>query len=79
VTAAFFFALMIGGAILVGTIWSIRFIATGPPAEPDLEDVQEVDVPYVCSVCGLSLTVTEAHEGNIAPPRHCREDMIQVS
>lgn len=77
-TAAFVFALMIGAAILIGTIWSIKFIATGPPAEPDLDGVQEVDVPYVCSVCGLSLTVTEAQEGSIAPPRHCREDMIRA-
>lgn len=75
-TAAFVFALLIGGAILIGTIWSIRFIAAGPPPEPDLDDVREVDVPYVCSVCGLSLTVTEAQGGLIAPPRHCREDMI---
>jgi hypothetical protein len=76
VTAAVVFALLIGGAILVGTIWSIRFIAAGPPPEPDLDEIQEVDVPYVCSVCGLSLTVTEAQGGAILAPRHCREDMI---
>ena len=75
-TAALVFALIIGGAILIGTIWSIRFISAGPPPEPDLDDVHEVDVPYVCSVCGLSLTVTEAQGGEIAAPRHCREDMI---
>lgn len=77
-TAAFVFALLIGGAILVGTIWSIRFIAAGPPPEPDLDDVREVDVPYVCSVCGLSLTVTEAQGGDISAPRHCREDMVRA-
>ncbi len=77
-TAAFVFALLIGGTILIATIWSIRFIAAGPPPEPDLDDIQEVDVPYVCSVCGLSLTVTEAQGGAIAAPRHCREDMIPV-
>ena len=77
-TAALVFAVIIGGAILVGTIWSIRFIAAGPPPEPDLNDVYEVDVPYICSVCGLSLTVTEAQGGDIAAPRHCREDMVRV-
>ena len=77
-TAAFVFALLIGGTILVATIWSIRFIAAGPPPEPDMDDIVEVDVPYVCSVCGLSLTVTEAQGGSIAAPRHCREDMIPV-
>jgi hypothetical protein len=76
VTFAFVVAVIIGAAILAGTIWSIRFIASGPPPEPDIEDVMEVDVPYVCTVCGMSLTITQAHEGNIEPPRHCREPMV---
>jgi hypothetical protein len=78
VTSTFVIAIVIAIGILAATIWSIRFIATGPPAEPDLEDVLEVDVPYVCTVCGLSLTVTVAHGGEIASPRHCREDMIKA-
>ncbi len=75
-TFAFVVAVIIGVAILAGTIWSIRFIATGPPAEPDLDDVTEVDVPYLCSVCGMSLTVSQAQQGDIEPPRHCREPMV---
>ena len=77
-SSAFVVALVFAVGLLVVTVWSIRFIAAGPPPEPDLEEVGEVDVPYVCGVCGLSLTVTEAHGGEIAPPRHCREDMIPV-
>ncbi len=77
-TSTLVIAVFIAIGILAATIWSIRFIATGPPAEPDLEDVLEVDVPYVCTVCGLSLTVTVAHGGDIASPRHCREDMVQA-
>jgi hypothetical protein len=76
VTFAFVVAVIIGAAILAGTIWSIRFIASGPPPEPDIEDVMEVDVPYLCTVCGMSLTITQAHEGDIEPPRHCREPML---
>jgi hypothetical protein len=71
-------AVLIGIAIVVATLWSIRFIAAGPPAEPDTADVREVDIPYLCTVCGLSLTITQAHDGEMAPPRHCREDMIEV-
>jgi hypothetical protein len=78
VTFVFVVAVLIGIGILAATVWSVRFIATGPPAEPDIEDVLEVDVPYVCTVCGLSLTVTEAHGGEITPPRHCREDMVRA-
>lgn len=72
-------ATLVGLAILALTVWSIRFIAAGPPPEPDLTRVEEVDVPYLCTVCGLSLTVTEAQVGDeIEPPRHCREDMVRA-
>lgn len=61
--------------IVAVTIWAIRFIASGPPPDPEMDDVQEVDVPFVCTVCGMSLTVTQAQDGEISAPRHCREDM----
>jgi hypothetical protein len=74
-----FVAALIGLLIVAMTVWSIRFISAGPPAEPDLAFVEEVDVPYLCLVCGLSLTVTEAQIGEeIQPPRHCREDMVRA-
>lgn len=74
-------AFILGALILLGTIWAIRFIAAGPPPEPVLDDVIEVDVPYLCTVCGLSLTVTQAHQaedGEFPAPRHCREDMVRA-
>ena len=74
-----FVAALIGLAIVAATIWSIRFIASGPPPAPDLSTVEEVDVPYLCIVCGLSLTVTEAQAGEeIRAPRHCREEMVRA-
>lgn len=74
-----FIAALIGLLIVAGTLWSIRFIAAGPPPEIDPSSVEEVDVPYLCMVCGLSLTVTEAQVGDeIDPPRHCREDMVRA-
>jgi len=73
-----FVAVLIGIAIIAGTLWAIRFIASGPPPEPDTADVREVDIPYLCTVCGLSLTVTQAHDGEMAAPRHCREDMVEA-
>lgn len=71
-------AFVLAVVILAGTIWAIRFIATGPPPEPDLEDIREVDVPYVCSVCGMSLTITQALNEDVKPPRHCMEEMIRA-
>jgi hypothetical protein len=74
-----FVAVLIGLFVVAMTVWSIRFIAAGPPAEPDLSMVEDVDVPYLCTVCGLSLTVSEAQIGEeIEPPRHCREDMVRA-
>ena len=63
-----FVAVLIGAAIVVATLWGIRFIASGPPPEPDTTDVHEVDIPYLCTVCGLSLTITQAHD---TKPRGC--------
>ena len=73
-----FIATLIGIAIIALTLWSIRFIASGPPPDPDTSDVHEVDIPYLCTVCGLSLTITQAHDGEMAAPRHCREDMVEA-
>jgi len=73
-----FLAALAGIAIVAFTAWSIRFIASGPPPEPDVSDVHEVDIPYVCTVCGLSLTITQAQGGDVDPPRHCREDMVEA-
>lgn len=74
-TLTFGIAVVLGVLIVALTIWAIRFIASGPPPDPEMDDVQEVDVPFVCIVCGMSLTVTQAHDGEITAPRHCREDM----
>lgn len=71
-------AFIIAGLLLALTVWAIRFIATGPPPDPVLDDIHEVDVPYVCTVCGMSLTITQAQGDDIDPPRHCREDMVRA-
>ncbi len=71
-------AIALAVLVLAGTIWAIRFIASGPPPDPDLDDVVEVDVPYLCTVCGLSLTITQAQDGDIRPPKHCREEMVRA-
>lgn len=71
-------AVAIGAGILAIAIWLIRVLATPPPPEPDPEDVIEVSQEYRCPVCGLRLTVTHAHQEELKPPRHCREEMEPV-
>ena len=75
---AFLIAIAIGIAILAGTIWAIRFIGQGPPPEPDIDAVEEVEAHYRCTVCGLQLVVTYAQDGEASAPRHCREEMELV-
>jgi hypothetical protein len=71
-------AAAIGLAILVGTLYTVRLIAMGPPPEPDPEEVREVEAHYRCSVCGMRLTVTHLQDAAPDPPKHCREEMDLV-
>jgi hypothetical protein len=68
---------VIGVAIFAASLWVIRMLAT-PPIEIDPEHVEEVDVDYRCTVCGLRLTVTHAQATDAAPPRHCMEEMVEA-
>jgi len=71
-------AIVIGVAIFATALWAIRMLATPMPEAPDPDEVRSVEVDYLCTVCGLRLTVTHAQEGDMAAPRHCREDMVEV-
>ena len=75
---ALFIAIAIGILILVGTVWGVRMIASGPPPDPDPDAVHEVSVDYRCSLCGMRLTVTHAQDAETEPPKHCREEMDLV-
>jgi hypothetical protein len=46
------------------------------PPEPDLEDVSDYGLKYVCTVCGLELKVEKASKDK--PPTHCGEKMELV-
>ncbi len=75
---AFLIAVAIGILILIGTVWAVRMIASGPPPDPDPDAVKEVAVDYRCSLCGMRLTVTHAQDAAPDPPKHCREEMDLV-
>lgn len=75
---AFLIAVAIGIVILIGTVWVVRMIASGPPPDPDPDTVKEVAVDYRCSLCGMRLTVTHAQDAAPVPPKHCREEMDLV-
>ena len=68
-------AVAIGVAILAIGRWGIRVLATPVPAEPDPDEIVEVERHYRCSVCGMRLTVTHAQGDDVSAPRHCREEM----
>jgi hypothetical protein len=46
------------------------------PPEPDLEDVSDHGLKYVCTVCGLELKVEKASKDKA--PTHCGEKMELV-
>ena len=68
-------AVAIGAGVFALGRWGIRLLAMPPRAEPEPDEVVAVEVPFVCSVCGMRLTVTHAQDEEWTAPRHCREEM----
>ena len=68
-------AVAMGLVILFLGRWGIRLLATPAPEEVDPDDVIDVVAPFICTVCGLRLTVTHAQGEDVDAPRHCREEM----
>jgi hypothetical protein len=68
-------AVAIGLAIFGIGLRLIQILATPPPPEPDPDEVVDVAIDFRCVVCGLQLTVTQAQDEPLRPPRHCREPM----
>jgi hypothetical protein len=74
--------LLVVTAILVGAlIWrigiaSLRVFSPDPgevPAPPEAEDVEALEVYFVCGECGTELKVSRL--GEMQVPRHCGEKM----
>jgi hypothetical protein len=71
-------AVVIGAAVWMTGRWAIRLLSQGGPDESDPDDTIDVERTFRCTVCGMQLTVTHAHDTEFAPPRHCREEMEPV-
>jgi len=74
-------ALAILGALVIYVVGAatIKKFTIPPPAEPDPDDTEAVDLRYRCIVCGTEVTMTLAPSGEVPEaPRHCREDMVLV-
>jgi hypothetical protein len=70
-------ALVIGVAIAWLGITALRAASgPGPREKPDVEDVEELEVSFVCRECGTELRVTRL--GELQIPRHCGEPMEVV-
>lgn len=71
IAAAIFAVIGLGGLAF------LRGIAASRPKEKfDPEDVEELDVYFVCGECGTEYQVTRL--GEIQVPRHCGEPMSVV-
>ena len=72
-----FLALAVGAAIWRASIAVIRVLST-PPPEVDPDDIVSVDQDYKCTVCGAELTMRAVNPAEDKPPKHCREEMVEV-
>jgi hypothetical protein len=71
-------ALAIGGAIAWLGITALRAASgPGPRHTPEVEDVEDLEVFFVCRECGTEFRVTRL--GELQIPRHCGEPMEVVS
>jgi hypothetical protein len=63
-------------AVILLSGWSYwRNVRLAPP-EPDVADVSDYGLRYVCTMCGLELKVEVAARDKA--PRHCMEEMVLV-
>jgi hypothetical protein len=71
-------AVAIGLVILWLGIVALRAASGGmrAPDKQEVEDVDELDVYFVCTVCGTEFRVTRLGEAQV--PRHCGEKMEVV-
>ena len=68
-------ALAIGVLVFLFGVRMLRRAATPPPAhEGPAEDVESLDVFFVCVECGTELRVEKL--GELQVPRHCGERML---
>ena len=68
-------ALAMGWAIFYVGFSYFRSAGDSPP-EPEVEDVSDESLRYVCTMCGLELKVEVAASDRA--PSHCREKMVLV-
>lgn len=68
-------ALLMAGAILYLGLSYFRSAGEVPP-DPEIEDVSEGGLRYVCTMCGLELKIEVAASDRA--PSHCREKMVLV-
>lgn len=70
IAVAMFGAIFWVGARFLGSI------VHAPPAEPEVADISDYGLKYVCTMCGLELKIEKAARDR--PPTHCMEPMALV-
>jgi hypothetical protein len=70
-------AILIGISIAVIGLKAIRMVSSNPVERRDApEDVEDLEVFFVCGECGTEFRVTRL--GELQVPRHCGERMQVV-
>lgn len=68
-------ALVVALGLTTFGIRYLHFVLSSPP-EPDVADVSDYGLRYVCTMCGLELKVEVAARDRA--PTHCMEPMVLV-
>jgi hypothetical protein len=65
---------MFAAILVFGARWIASAVSSQP--EPEVTDVSDYGLKYVCTMCGLELKVEVAARDK--PPTHCMEPMVLV-
>ncbi|HSH62121.1 MAG TPA: hypothetical protein VK988_21225 [Acidimicrobiales bacterium] len=60
-------------------LFFLRTVGQPPPPPPPPGELRRVSLRYRCTSCGVELKLTSAPDEDPEPPRHCMEEMEQVT
>ncbi|MFT6293702.1 MAG: hypothetical protein ACJAR2_004333 [Ilumatobacter sp.] len=73
------FGLLFGWVLWKSGIAMLRSFTRLPPEPLPTGELRKIKINYRCDLCGVEIRMTMAPDEDPPPPRHCLEDMIEIT